>query len=534
MHLLLTVLFCSLVGGAPSERVLESWPAPGPAPYGLAWDGTQWWHADSQTQTLYAFAGDTHAIVAEISLARELRGVADAGEALWLTWAPNQVGRFLKAERTFDRTFVCPEVERIGGIAFDGQRLFVAATGAGQVHVLDPATGQPLGTIPTPGRYPRGLTGREGWLWVVDSVDRTAYEISPDTGQRRRSLFLSPGHNRGIAWVGNRLYYSEQTVPGLYELEFEEHEHFIRSFRRRFRIRYQHWCTNRSPQPLPRITFYLAVPQSTPKQRIYRLTWLTEPRETFSDPYGQPLAKVVVENLAPGETARAGWEVEAEVWGIRYNLPEEGFAPLSEVPADIRKLYCADGTRLQLDHPTIQAAAAEVPPAENPCQLVLNLRNAIYARLQYERDNRWLPAPEVWAQGKGSCSEYSFVFAALARRLGIPTRFVGGTRFRGKMDERRARDDVFHRWVEVYLPPYGWLPLDASADDNKEGRHFCRRNFLATGCDLFELSRTGGGARPGLGWDYRSAQVIEWGDLPPEQRKVEGDEVAEWGLIGSD
>jgi len=24
---------------------------------------------------------------------------------------------------------------------------------------------------------------------------------------------------------------------------------------------------------------------------------------------------------------------------------------------------------------------------------------------------------------------------------------------------------VFHRWVEVYLPPYGWIPFDANKGD---------------------------------------------------------------------
>ncbi len=26
-------------------------------------------------------------------------------------------------------------------------------------------------------------------------------------------------------------------------------------------------------------------------------------------------------------------------------------------------------------------------------------------------------------------------------------------------------DEVYHRWTEVYLPPYGWIPFDANKGD---------------------------------------------------------------------
>jgi hypothetical protein len=60
---------------------------------------------------------------------------------------------------------------------------------------------------------------------------------------------------------------------------------------------------------------------------------------------------------------------------------------------------------------------------------------------------------------KGDCGEYSVVFCALCRAQGIPARTVTCVWF----------DRAGHQWAEFYVPPYGWIPADASAADLVEG-----------------------------------------------------------------
>lgn len=54
----------------------------------------------------------------------------------------------------------------------------------------------------------------------------------------------------------------------------------------------------------------------------------------------------------------------------------------------------------------------------------------------------------------GDCGEYSFLFAAWCRSLGIPARTIVGSWARGRTQA--------HVWNEVFLEGAGWAPVDAS------------------------------------------------------------------------
>jgi len=55
----------------------------------------------------------------------------------------------------------------------------------------------------------------------------------------------------------------------------------------------------------------------------------------------------------------------------------------------------------------------------------------------------------------GDCGEYSLIFVALCRAVGIPARVVNGHWC------CQAKEN-YHVWNEFYLPGYGWLPADAT------------------------------------------------------------------------
>ena len=139
--------------------------------------------------------------------------------------------------------------------------------------------------------------------------------------------------------------------------------------------------------------------------------------------------------------------------------------------------------------------------------------------MEYELAGGWNIAPAVLARGNGSCSEYSFVYIAMCRAAGLPARYAGSVVIRG---DDASWDNVFHRWVEVYLPNYGWIPVDPSGGDSSwpsaQADNFGYLN------NRFLITTVGGGGSEYLGWSYNSNE--EW--MSKGRCKVAVENFGEW------
>ncbi len=78
----------------------------------------------------------------------------------------------------------------------------------------------------------------------------------------------------------------------------------------------------------------------------------------------------------------------------------------------------------------------------------------------------------LWALNSsiGDCSEYSYLFVALCRAVGIPARVDAGFAFysNGQVVQNG------HMWAEYYLENYSWVPVDATWQifNSLDYRHF--------------------------------------------------------------
>lgn len=66
-----------------------------------------------------------------------------------------------------------------------------------------------------------------------------------------------------------------------------------------------------------------------------------------------------------------------------------------------------------------------------------------------------LPVATILEKGKGTCSEYTNLFLALVRRMGIPCRMGVGWIYMPEQNFQGA-----HAWAECYIKDYGWLGVD--------------------------------------------------------------------------
>lgn len=82
-----------------------------------------------------------------------------------------------------------------------------------------------------------------------------------------------------------------------------------------------------------------------------------------------------------------------------------------------------------------------------------------------------LPPEQTLIQRLGSCRDYTTLYMAACRSLGLAARFVSGYLFGSAQQEHQL-----HAWAEVYLPGAGWRGFDPTENTVVVNKHI----FLAS------------------------------------------------------
>ncbi len=130
-----------------------------------------------------------------------IHGVTHDGHSVWAATDHGLVA-FDPANGAVKRTLDCVSN---AGTAFDGKYLYqIAET---RIDKIDPATGEVMASIPTPGNGGcSGLTWAEGSLWVGQYRDRKIHQIDPATGAVKRAI-ESNRYVTGVTWVDGDLWH---------------------------------------------------------------------------------------------------------------------------------------------------------------------------------------------------------------------------------------------------------------------------------------------------------------------------------------
>ena len=86
--------------------------------------------------------------------------------------------------------------------------------------------------------------------------------------------------------------------------------------------------------------------------------------------------------------------------------------------------------------------------------------------------------------GHGDCGEQTLLLMTLLRLNGIPTRWQSGWIFSD------GRYNNIHDWGQLYLPPYGWVPMDVTFGQlqPKPGDNPALRWFYLGGLDAYRIA----------------------------------------------
>jgi len=422
------------------------------------------------------------------------------------------------ADGVVHRSFQAPEPVALG-LAFHDEKLFILCRE--RIYTVMPEDGTILASIPAPDRSSTSLAHDGRRLWVSNRNKDELYMVEPEQGQVV-GIVKSPGpYPAGIAWLDGYLWNVDFQTRKLYQIVIDSDPPYRLSQPRKARIEFAWILNNYGPADVVDLRINLAIPTGLPSQRLLsEVRFSREPARKVFDRWGQECAVFEMDKLSAGSKAPFGYEVQAEACAISYLIFPERTGRLEDIPADIRDQYTADGSHLLAKSAYIEKTVKKIIGEEkNPYWIARKIYNFVIERLEYEMTGGWDVPEVVLKRGKGSCSEYTYCFITLCRAAGLPARYVGSVVARG---DEASVDEAFHRWAEIYLPNYGWVPVDANRGDSpsliEQARGFGEVD------NRFLITTHGGGDSEFLGWSYNAYATFK----TTGQAKTEEDNFAVW------
>jgi glutamine cyclotransferase len=504
-----TSLFVFVIAAlAPVAAGLASYPGDvagtlptGDYPTGLAWDGSHIWLADRDCSMLYAFDTAGGQAVDSVGCpAFSPLELAYGDGCLWVSgYQEDRIYKLDMAARKVVDVISAPG-DLTTGLAWDDGYLWACNASAREIVKIDPLDGTTMKTIKAPSRYSNGLAFDGRYLWVSDRRSDRVYSLDPERGLVVLSLDSPGPYARGLTWDGKTLWVADYQQDSLYSLLTDGDEFLRTSKPKRAKVRLTFKARCEGPDPIDEYDVYLAMPHDDLEHQslLDDMTFSPDPDGFVEDKWGQEFAHFSLTGIQPGETRRASYETAVEIKNAQMFIIPERVGSMSRIPDSIKRKYTVDGDRLLIEDPVIRAAIEEAVGDEtNPYWTMRRILEYVNDNVTYELAGGWDTAPNVLERGTGSCSEFSFVFMAMARGAGLPTRFCAGIMERG---DEASMDDVYHRWTEVYLPGYGWVPVDASATASEWQADRVRVIGSYTNRGL--ITTIGGGDSEYVGWGY--------------------------------
>jgi len=520
------LLFLSLTAAAGTAAaypgaVVDSIAAPYPCPTGLAFDGQNLWVADHKADHLICLHPGSGSVVKEIpSPGFWPMGLAWDGRYLWnVDLRQKKIFQVDPASGAILKTIYSP-FDHPQGLTWDGHTLWISDPRVDEIAQIDLWDGTAVKIFPAPSKNVHGLTFDGTYLWCTDRIDDEIHMVDPETGQVILILDSPGPYPRGLAWDGEYLWNADYQRDYLYRLVRRDQETFRLKEPRRARVTLTHEFKVYGEGDLLEADAYLALPENMPQQRIDAIDFYPPQPGIETDRWHQNCAHFHHERIGSPAVLSAVMEIETEISAIDYYVFPDRCGTLDDIPDEITELYTADGSKYQLKDPYIrETVQAIVGDERNPYWIARRIFDHVREHLEYELVGGWNTAPVVLKRGTGSCSEYTFSFIALCRAAGLPARYVGSIVVRG---DDASLDEHFHRWPEVYLPRYGWVPMDPQGGDDPLPRD--QAGSIGHLSNRFMIVSQGGGDSEYLGWHYIAHEVF----TTEPQVQVEIDNFGEW------
>ncbi|MBT3241981.1 MAG: T9SS type A sorting domain-containing protein [Bacteroidetes bacterium] len=469
-------------------------------PTGITWDGTNLWMIDYSADMIIKINPSSGEVIESFEAPDQFpTGLAWDGNNLWCSG--NRQNKIFKLDRNGEVIISLNVSSTPRGMCFVNGSIWYADSGKKELYKINPDSGSYLDTIPAPGGSARGLSFDGKYLWCSDANLNEIYKIDIDYKKIILILPATLDYPYGITWDGTAMWvagYSSATINQVYT-EGEEKILYIDSLKAH--LEYSLTVRNVGSTDM-NLRTWICEPYSSLKQTLDSgPTFSPYPLTMTTDQWNQRFAYYNGQLINPGDSTVYTMDMDISTYDIRYNILPDETGTIADVSASIQSSYLADGDYYEINNPELKAAVDLAIGSEtNMYWKARKIHDYIIQKIQYVRDGKWDKAPQVLLQGEGSCSEYTFLFIAMCRAALVPARYEAGAYFGGSFP---FIDQVFHRWTQIYLPPYGWIHVDATWDDREYPANQSRY-FGASSKKVFATTLGGGGSNK-ISWTYNSA-----------------------------
>lgn len=486
----------------PGE-VMRKIEIPTESPTGLATNGETVWYADRERDIILGLDLATGALVDSFpSPGYWPAGLAWDGRHLWCSdRASGKIARIDPLTRLVDRIVEAPGPSPVG-LAWDGTSLWVSDDSRDEIVMMSPEDGTAVRSFAAPAGDVKGLAWDGKYLWASDRVKNEIYMIEPESGWILLILDAPGEYPWGLGWAGGRLLSLDMADDLLYEVVASDRVRTRTDQKRKAHVRIAHQARIEGAGSLERMDLYIALPRERANQKILGSPRFSpEPSGILEDAWGQRVAHFRYAHAPSPSLLEASIVLEAEIERIRFFIHPDSVKAGQKPPSEVA-VYLSDGDKYRIHDEAITLAVRDaVGDEKNPYWIARKIYEYVIDSMSYELSGGWNTAPAVLSRGTGSCSEYSFVMIAMLRAAGIPARYVGSVVVRG---DDVSFDDVFHRWVEFYLPGSGWVPADPSRGDKPDPRS--RAASFGWIENSLLVTTEGGGGSEFLGWGYNTGE----------------------------
>ncbi len=209
-------------------------------------------------------------------------------------------------------------------------------------------------------------------------------------------------------------------------------------------------------------------PDIAEQQQVFYESIDPAPGKIYRDLDGNLLAQYWLRPYQKIEIQVKGW---TKLFGRQIN-PEMG-GPMHEIPDALITRYTGEDKYWEVNNPRIRNLANELfDPKKNVTENAYEVYKYVVENLEYDIDGidsehfdrhgalKALTQDLPWA-----CMEFSDLFIALTRAMGIPARELNGfaipqSEVLTPVPVGMDNSDILHSWAEFYDPNFAWVPVD--------------------------------------------------------------------------